>query len=88
MLIFLGGLFFPGQIQNIVSQASHSHSRVIFAITLSLTFLLSVINFCYYYFLYLRSKDGEEISSATFLSLQLIILPIMLLASIVVVLTF
>lgn len=88
LLIFIGGVFFPGQIKEFVSQSSQVSSKTIIAVVIALAFLLSIINFCYFYYLYVAGKKGEEVGSATFLSLQLIILPIMLMVGALVVFAF
>lgn len=88
LLIFISGLFFPNQIKEFVSHNSQVSSKTIIALTISFSFLLSVVNLCYFYYLYVSGKNGEEISSAVFLSLQLVILPIMLLAGVMIIFAF
>ncbi len=85
LLIFIGGLFFPDQIKAFVSQNSQLTSRTVQAIIISFAFFLTIVNLCYFYYLNSQTKKDEDVSSAAFLGLQLIILPIMLLAAIMVV---
>ncbi len=88
LAIFIGGVFLPKQIKELVSQSSQVNSKTVIATIIALAFLLSIINFCYFYYLYISGKNGEEVNSATFLSLQLIILPIMLMVGALVIFAF
>ncbi len=85
LLIFIAVLFFPGEIKQFVSQNSHLTSKTIVAIITSFAFFLTIVNLSYFYYLYVKGKEKEEVSSAAFLGLQLIILPLMLIVGIMVI---
>lgn len=83
LIIFIISLFFPEKIKYFLLQNIQLESKTLLAIIIAATFLISIINFTYFYYLYLSSKKGEEVNSAAFLSIQLIFLPFIFLVMLV-----
>lgn len=80
LTIFISSLIFPEKIKDSFLQGVRFNSKTFLAIIIAATFLLSVVNFSYFYFLHISSENGEKMESAVFLSLQLLIMPLVILA--------
>lgn len=86
LLIFSVSLLLPGKIRGLIANGSPINVTTAIALMLAGAFLLSVVNFCYFYYLVRTQKEGEKVHSAVFYSLQLLILPLMIISGFLVLL--
>jgi hypothetical protein len=77
LAIFLGGIIFPHNIRDLITQVVQINLKTALAVLLAGAFLTSVINFSYFYYLNYVQKNGDKLNSAVFYSFQLLILPLM-----------
>lgn len=76
--IFLAQLFLAKSFVAFYSTRLGISNRSFFAAILAMVFLVAVVNFSYGVFLNIREKTGEEIKSALFYALQMIVFPLVL----------
>ena len=85
LVLFTSVLFFGEAFSSVLFENFGIADNSLFALILAATFLFTVGNFCFSYFIQQRERYHESLESAFFFSLQLLIIPAILFVGFIVI---